>query len=99
MQKKKRTHLSDSAQKSPAPKSFVFAFGKHRSRLRDLQNDMRYVMSPYTATSLRVSRNNVMKDFVHVAGPLGVSHMVILTGTDKGSYIKLCKSPKVCTFK
>lgn len=98
MQKRKkrsRGAKGDDETKNPPPKSFVFAFGKHRALLKDLQKDLRNVMQPFTAESMRVSRNNVMKDFVHIAGPLGVSHMVVLTGTDKASYLRLCKSPRV----
>lgn len=101
MQKRKKRSRGapqEDAKKNPPPKSFVFAFGKQRSLLKDLQKDLRNVMQPFTAESMRVSRNNVMKDFVHIAGPLGVTHMVILTGTDKASYLRLCKSPRVCSF-
>eukprot|EP00892_Ulva_mutabilis_P007000 jgi/Ulvmu1/4672/UM002_0403.1 len=96
VRKKKRTHQpeGDSKQKHPPPKSFVFAFGKNRALLKSLQNDVRQVMQPFTAAEMRVSRNNVLKDFVHVAGPLGVTHMIVLTATDKASYMKLCKSPR-----
>lgn len=105
LQKKKRTHQPEGEgnQKNPPPKSFVFAFGKHRSLLKNLQKDIRQVMQPFTAAEMRVSRNNVLKDFVHVAGPLGVTHMIVLTATEKASYLKLCKSPRVryaaaCSF-
>ena len=64
--------------------------------VKQLVNDMKQVMEPYTASKLKVltksllpcrasrcsdrcaqaRRSNVLKDFVMVAGPLGVSHMV-----------------------
>jgi hypothetical protein len=53
-------------------------------------------MQPHTAVNLKISSRNVMKDFIHVAGPLGVTHFVIVTATDKASYLKLCKIPRVC---
>jgi ribosome biogenesis protein SSF1/2 len=95
--KKRSRGAQRDEEKNPPPKSFVFAFGKHRSLLKDLQKDVRNVMQPFTAERMRVSRNNVMKDFVHIAGPLGVTHMVVLTGTERASYLRLCKSPRVRT--
>jgi ribosome biogenesis protein SSF1/2 len=98
LQKKKRTHKEepiDPSKKGP-PKSFVWAHGSKRALVRELCSDLRHLMQPHTAVNLRVSQRNVLKDFVHVAGPLGVSHFVVLTATEKASYLKLCKSPRVC---
>ena len=100
LQKKKRTHKAehvDPSKKGP-PKSFVWAHGSKRSLVRDLCSDIRVMMQPHTAVNLRVSQRNVLKDFVHVAGPLGVTHFVVLTATEKASYLKLCKSPRVCSL-
>ena len=44
---------------------------------------------------LQESRKNQLKDFVHVAGPLKVSHFLILTATEQAAYVRLCKVPKV----
>jgi ribosome biogenesis protein SSF1/2 len=53
------------------------------------------MMAPNTATALRESKRNTLKDFVSVAGPLGVSHFLILTATDKASYLRVAKAPRV----
>jgi ribosome biogenesis protein SSF1/2 len=37
----------------------------------------------------------VLRDFVSVAGPLGVTHFVMLTATENSSYLKLSKAPRV----
>ena len=97
LQKKKRTHKDEAADpsKKGPPKSFVWAHGPRRSLVKELCNDIRSMMQPHTAAKLKVSQRNVLKDFVHVAGPLGVSHFVVLTATEKASYLKLCKSPRV----
>jgi ribosome biogenesis protein SSF1/2 len=97
VQKKKRTHrepAADPSVKGP-PKSFVWAQGSNRSLVREICADVRTMMRPHTAVNLKVSNHNVMKDFIHVAGPLGVTHFVIVTASDKASYLKLCKSPRV----
>ena len=39
----------------------------------------------------QVKKNNVLKDFLHVAGPLGVTHLLILSKTDVGTYlVRIC---------
>ena len=40
------------------------------------------------------SRRNQLKDFVHVAGPLGVTHFLILTATHNASYLRVAKPPR-----
>lgn len=56
--------------------------------------DLRRVMEPNTATHLRESKKNILKDFVSVAGPLGVSHFMILTATKTASYLRVAKTPR-----
>ena len=56
---------------------------------------MRKMMLPHTATKLRESKRNMLKDFVHVAGPLGVTHFLILTATENACYLRVAKPPRV----
>lgn len=58
-------------------------------------------MSPNTAANLKQHRKNVLKDFVHVAGPLGVTHFLLLSATQNASYLRIGKSPRgpTVTFK
>jgi ribosome biogenesis protein SSF1/2 len=51
-------------------------------------------MSPNTASKLRESKRNVLKDFVHVAGPLGVTHLLMLSATHNAAYLRVAKSPR-----
>lgn len=48
-------------------------------------------MAPNTATALKESKRNQLKDFVNVAGPLGVTHFLILTATHNASYLRVAK--------
>lgn len=41
------------------------------------------------------SRKNVLRDFVDIAGPLGVSHFLMLTATDNAAYLRVAKTPRV----
>jgi ribosome biogenesis protein SSF1/2 len=47
--------------------------------LKDLQRDMREIMYPYTASKLKESSRNTIKDFMAAAGTFGVSHMMMFT--------------------
>ena len=38
-------------------------------------------------------QKNVLKDFVQVAGPLGVSHFIILSKTEQYINLKVCRLP------
>lgn len=51
-------------------------------------------MYPFTALNLKESKKNSLKDFLGAAGIYGVSHMLILTQTEVGNYLRLIKNPK-----
>eukprot|EP00898_Chlorokybus_atmophyticus_P006457 jgi/Chlat1/6812/Chrsp51S06510 len=108
--KKKRTHQAGAGgdgaaaptsattgEKGP-PRSFVMRRGKGAAisgkALRELEMNLRQVMMPHTATRLRESKRNSLKDFVHVAGPLGVSHLVMLSATSTAAYVRFAKMPR-----
>ncbi|WIA33942.1 hypothetical protein OEZ86_007038 [Tetradesmus obliquus] len=94
--RKKRSHVVEGADpsKKPDPQTFVFRRGKHWGMLGDLESDLRRMMLPNTAAALRESKRNSLKDFVSVAGPLGVSHFIMLSATEKATYLRLAKAPR-----
>ncbi|CAM8977762.1 unnamed protein product [Rhodiola kirilowii] len=83
------------------PKSFVFARGKLPAVLRQLQMDLRKLMLPYTALKLKEKKRNSLKDFLNVAGPMGVTHFMILSKTTTGPYLRVARTPQgpTLTFK
>ncbi|KAF3700032.1 Suppressor of SWI4 1 -like protein [Channa argus] len=95
-QKKSRTlahHVADETYGS-VPHSFVFHRGQVGKNVGELILDMRRVMEPYTAESLKVRKNNVLKDFVAIAGPLGVTHFMIFSKTPSSVNMRLARLPK-----
>ncbi|XP_033029593.1 suppressor of SWI4 1 homolog isoform X1 [Lacerta agilis] len=50
-------------------------------------------MQPYTAASLKVRKKNTLKDFVAVAGPLGVTHFLVFTKTPTNINLKFFRLP------
>lgn len=83
------------------PKSFVFSRGKLPGPVRQLQMDLRKLMLPYTALNLKEKRRNNLKDFLNVAGPMGVTHFLILSKAETAPYLRVARTPQgpTLTFK
>ncbi|KAK6120198.1 hypothetical protein DH2020_046104 [Rehmannia glutinosa] len=83
------------------PKSFVFCRGKLPGPLRQLQMDLRKLMLPFTALKLKEKKRNNLKDFLNVAGPMGVTHFLILSKTETAPYLRVARTPQgpTLTFK
>lgn len=56
--------------------------------------ELRTTMYPYTAINLKESKVNSIKDFLSIVDLYGLSHMIMLTNTDKNSYIRFAKMPR-----
>ncbi|OIV99590.1 hypothetical protein TanjilG_17400 [Lupinus angustifolius] len=83
------------------PKSLVFSRGKLPSSLKQLQMDLRKSMLPHTALNLKEKKRNNLKDFLNVAGPMGVTHFLILSKTPASPYLRVATTPQgpTLTFK
>mmetsp|Transcript_34876 Transcript_34876/g.91792 ORF Transcript_34876/g.91792 Transcript_34876/m.91792 type:complete len:442 (+) Transcript_34876:101-1426(+) len=90
-QKKEDTQDSAAA---PPTRAFVFVKGKVPASLKALCDDLKGLLSPNTAKALRAKKSNKLRDFVDVAGVLNVSFFLILSATDKHSYLRLARSPQ-----
>lgn len=62
--------------------------------IRDLILDMRQVMEPFTASDLKVTKKNSLKDFIAIAGPLHVTHLMALSQTELGDHMRLMRLPR-----
>eukprot|EP00501_MAST-03F_sp_TOSAG23-6_P001525 GSMAST32.ASY1.ANO1.1587.1 assembled CDS len=84
--KKTRTHVvSDTSKIESIPRSFVVKQGHCGRGIQCLVRDMRQVMMPHTAASLKESRKAKIKDYVAIAGPIGVSHLLMFAQTPDGN--------------
>ncbi|KAL6067945.1 rRNA-binding ribosome biosynthesis protein [Balamuthia mandrillaris] len=90
---KKRTHVVDPAAQL-TDQCFVLKRGRVGKTVQWLEEDLRRVMQPFTATKLREKKTNSLKDFLHVAGPLGVTNFLILSSTETASYLRLARLPR-----
>ncbi|KAK9726321.1 hypothetical protein RND81_05G205800 [Saponaria officinalis] len=85
------------------PQTMVFSRNKGKRLpplLRQLEFDLRKVMLPYTALKLKEKKRNTLKDFVNVAGPMGVTHFLMLSKA-LNPYLRVAKTPQgpTLTFK
>ncbi|XP_043362886.1 suppressor of SWI4 1 homolog isoform X2 [Dermochelys coriacea] len=94
-QKRARAAAQQRAQDQFAsvPHSFVFHRGRVGRSLQQLILDVRRVMEPFTASTLQVRKKNSLKDFVAVAGPLGVTHFLVFTKSPTNVNFKLIRLP------
>ncbi|KAB0388187.1 hypothetical protein FD755_003143 [Muntiacus reevesi] len=88
-----QAHLRNLEAYAAQPHSFVFARGRVGRSVQQLSMDLRRVMEPLTATRLQIRKKNSLKDCVAVAGPLGVTHFLIVSKTETNVYFKLMRLP------
>ncbi|CAL8265329.1 unnamed protein product [Gadus morhua 'NCC'] len=95
-QKKNRLQANHLQEESFAtvPHSFVFHRGLIGKNVSQLVLDMRRIMQPFTAEAMKVKKKNVLKDFVSIAGPLGVTHFMIFSKTPHTLSMRLARVPR-----
>ena len=59
---------------------------------------MKYVYEPNTASNLKTTKKNSLRDFLHVAGPLGVSHCIVLNFSGNSPTLRFARFPHGPTF-
>ncbi|KAI9644761.1 rRNA-binding ribosome biosynthesis protein [Ciborinia camelliae] len=105
---KKRTHVganngpggaksAPSTQASRSPKSMVIRAGAGEvgPSVSQLVKDVRRMMEPDTASRLKERRANRLKDYLTMAGPLGVSHLMLFSRSEAGNTnMRLALTPR-----
>ncbi|ODV81100.1 Brix-domain-containing protein [Suhomyces tanzawaensis NRRL Y-17324] len=89
---KTRTHAKVSEEElAKIPRSMVLRLGSslRNHSLSQLVKDFRNVMQPHTAINLRERKSNKLKDFIVMAGPLGVSDLFIFNQSEDTGNISL----------
>ena len=104
--KKKRTHVGarngaarvvSANPASKDPKSMVIRIGAGEvgPSVSQLVKDVRGMMEPGTASRLRERRSNRLRDYTAMAGPLGVSHLLLFSRSDLGNTnLRLAVTPR-----
>ena len=104
---KKRTHIgtnnpTNAAPVAPAraerpPKSMVIRIGAGEvgSSVGQLVKDVRKIMEPHTASKLKERRANRLRDYTTMAGPLGVTHLLLFARSKQGNTnLRLAVTPR-----
>ena len=104
---KKRTHVGanngpagkavSANQVSREPKSMVIRIGAGEvgPSVSQLVKDVRSMMEPGTAARLKERRSNRLRDYVTMAGPLGVSHLMLFSRSTSGNTnLRLALTPR-----
>ncbi|CAH1423048.1 unnamed protein product [Lactuca virosa] len=80
---------------------FVKPAKKQPQQNVDHVTDLRKMMLPYTALNLKEKKRNNLKDFLNVAGPMGVTHFLMLSKTGSSPYLRVARTPQgpTLTFK
>ena len=68
--------------------------GRVGKSVATLVRDVRQIMEPNTATRLQERERNKLRDFLMMAGPLGVSHMLIFNQTGSGINMRVLRCPR-----
>lgn len=104
---KKRTHEGanngpagkaiSANQVSRSPKSMVIRIGAGEigPSVSQLVKDVRLMMEPGTASRLKERRANRLRDYLTMAGPLGVSHLLLFSRSTSGNTnLRLALTPR-----
>lgn len=92
--KKKKAPKASKIIDRSVSKSFVLKSGKVGSAVIELKNNVRKALEPNTAARLQEKSSNSLKDFLSMAGPLGISHFLIFSATDFGCYLRIPRVPR-----
>ncbi|KAK8169713.1 brix domain-containing protein c [Phyllosticta citrichinensis] len=100
---KTRTHAGANKPKAAIqandgnPRSMVIRVGAGEvgPSVSQLVRDMRLVMEPNTAARLKERKSNKLRDYTTMAGPLGVTHLLLFSKSTSGNTnLRLAKSPR-----
>lgn len=105
---KKRTHVGAKGKEplpgsGPAkpgdrsPKSMVIRIGAGEvgPSVSQLVKDVRSMMEPGTASRLKERRSNKLRDYTTMAGPLGVTHLMLFSRSESGNTnMRLAVTPR-----
>lgn len=76
------------------PRSFIVKTGSVSKLAQQLIVDLRRVMEPNTASRLQERKRNKLKDFVTAAGPMGVSHIMLLSQGGSDTKLRMGRMPQ-----
>ncbi|KAI9686939.1 MAG: hypothetical protein M1822_002692 [Bathelium mastoideum] len=84
------------------PRSMVIRIGAGEvgPSISQLVKDVREMMEPHTASRLKERRYNRLRDYTSMCGPLGVTHLLLFSRSEKGNVnLRLAITPRGPTLQ
>lgn len=97
---KKRTHKQsgdaggDSIEGVPKTMVIQTSAATTGRSVSQLTKDTRLMMSPHTAARLKERKNNKLRDYTTMAGPLGVTHLLLFNQSTSGPTLRIARTPR-----
>ncbi|KAG5518858.1 hypothetical protein PMAC_002389 [Pneumocystis sp. 'macacae'] len=93
--KKEHPKKNESLLDTHIPKSMVIRIEASNvgSSISQLTKDIRRIMEPHTAIRLKERKTNRLKDYIAMSGPLGVTHLLLLSKTESGPNMRIVRTP------
>ncbi|AFZ79328.1 hypothetical protein BEWA_021760 [Theileria equi strain WA] len=79
---------------SDEPRILVIRRGIVSNEVKQLAHNLRLVLSPNCAVNLKEGSKQKLRDFTTVADVLSLTHLMVLTQSENGLYLKLAALPK-----
>ncbi|KAI9333780.1 Brix domain-containing protein [Zopfochytrium polystomum] len=93
--KKRRTHVRPKEDDYiNTPKSLVLGSGEVGRSVRRLIADVRKIMEPNTASNLEARKGNKLRDFIHFATHMSVTHLLIFSKTESHVNLRIGRIPR-----
>lgn len=93
--KPKRKNNPDKQERAPDEAlTMVIHLGEIGASVKELCNDLKVVLAPYTFAKLQVRRKNKLRDFLDVASPLGAKMLMLLRCSLDQTTLELTKFPR-----
>ncbi|TNJ29861.1 Peter pan protein [Giardia muris] len=75
------------------PQTFVFKRGRLAHAASLLVGNLQLVFYPNGYSRLKARKSNTLRDFLAVAGSLGVTHLLVFTSSGEGTTLRIIKTP------
>ncbi|KAF2153755.1 Brix-domain-containing protein [Myriangium duriaei CBS 260.36] len=90
-----RTASSKPGERTPKSMVIRIGAGEVGASVSQLVKDVREVMEPHTASRLKERRANKLRDYTTMAGPLGITHLLLFSRSENGNTnLRLAITPR-----
>ncbi|BAM40166.1 uncharacterized protein TOT_020000428 [Theileria orientalis strain Shintoku] len=88
-----RKTLNEKSVDTGSPRIIVIRRGIVNYEVKQLAHNLRLMLSPNCATRLKEGSKQKLRDFTSVADVLGLTHLIVLSQSSNGTYLKIANLP------